>query len=40
MSKNLKHFFSYKIVYFKSSAIDIALSQQNLGGKVLKVGKR
>ena len=33
-------FFSYKIVYFKSSAIDIALSQQNLGGKLLKVGKR
>ena len=41
MSKNLKHFFlSYKIEYFKSCAIDIVLSQQNLGDKLLKVGKK
>ena len=33
-------FHSYKIKYFKSSAIDTTLSQQNLGGKLLKVGKK
>ena len=42
MSKNLKQnfFYSYEIKYFKSSAIDTTLSQQNLNGKLLKVGKK
>ena len=42
MSKNLKHFFflSYKVKYFKNNAIDTTLSQQNLCGKLLKVGKK
>ena len=40
-SKNLKHFFfSNKIKYFKSNAINTTLSQQNLGGKSLNVGKK
>ena len=32
-------FLSYKIKYFKSSAIDTTLSRENLSGKLLKVGK-
>ena len=33
-------FLSYKIKYFKSSVIDTTLSQQNLCGKLLKIGKK
>ena len=33
-------FFSYKIKYFKSSAIDTTLLQQNLCDKLLNVGKK
>ena len=33
-------FLSCKIKYFKSSAIDTILLQQNLCGKLLKVGKK
>ena len=42
MSKILKQFFflSYEIKYFKSSAIDTTFLQQNLDGKLLKVGKK
>ena len=42
MSKILEHnfFLSYKINYFKSSAVDTTLSQQNLRGKLLKVGQK
>ena len=42
MSKNLNFFFflSHKIKYFKSSAINETLSQQNLGNKLLKLGKK
>ena len=31
---------SYKIKYFKSNAINATLSQQNLHGKLLNVGKK
>ena len=46
MSKILKHFFSYKIKYFKSSVTSIILSKkkkkllQNLDGKLSKVSKK
>ena len=45
MRKNLKHFFLYyKIKYFKSSVVNTILatkiSPQNIGGKLLKVGKK
>ena len=33
-------FLSYEIKYFKSNAINATLSQQNLRGKLLKVGKK
>ena len=33
-------YLSYKIKYFKSSAIDTTLSQQNLCDKLLNVGKK
>ena len=33
-------FLSYKIKYFKISVINTILSQQNLGGKLLKVRKK
>ena len=33
-------FLSYKIKYFKSNAINATLSQQNLHGKLLNVGKK
>ena len=33
-------FLSYKIKYFKSNAINTTLSQQNLHGKLLNVGKK
>ena len=33
-------FLSYKIKYFKSNAINAILSQQNLRGKLLNVGKK
>ena len=41
----MKHFFLYyKIKYFKSSAVNTILatkiSPQNIGGKLLKVGKK
>ena len=41
--QNFRTFFliSYKIKYFKSSAIDTIFSQKfNLGGNLLKVGKK
>ena len=34
------YFLSHKIKYFKSSAINVKLSQQNLGDKLLKLGKK
>ena len=34
------YFLSHKIKYFKSSAINVKLSQQNLGNKLLKLGKK
>ena len=33
-------FLSYEIKYFKSNAINATLSQQNLRGKLLNVGKK
>ena len=33
-------FLSYEIKYFKSNAINATLSQQNLHGKLLNVGKK
>ena len=31
---------NYKIKYFKSSVVDTTLTQQNIGDKLLKVGKK
>ena len=40
MSKKFETFFYYKIKYFKSSAVDTTLTQQNISDKLLKVGKK